>query len=61
MKIRDFTFVGNPIPKLNEKEHNDFLLNLQKSILFSLKSRNLLTNFQLEQCLLELEKRTGHE
>lgn len=56
MKHREFVYVGEPVPELNEREHAAFLMNMQRSILFSLEKRNLLTASQRERCLLELEK-----
>ncbi len=56
MKHREFIYVGEPVPELNEQEHAAFLMNFQKSILLSLEKRNLLTASQRERCLLELEK-----
>lgn len=53
---REFVYVGAPAPELNEEEHTDFLVNLQKSILLSLEQRKLLTHSQCERCLSELEK-----
>ena len=57
MKHREFVYVGDPVPELNEQEHAAFLENIQKAILLSLEKRNLLTASQRECCLLELEKR----
>ncbi|MEY8516980.1 hypothetical protein AALC25_08635 [Lachnospiraceae bacterium 29-84] len=56
MKHREFTYVGEPVPDLDEQEYAAFLMNYQKSILLSLEKRNLLTASQRERCLLELEK-----
>lgn len=56
MKHREFIYVGEPVPELNEQEHAAFFMNFQKSILLSLEKRNLLTASQRERCLLELEK-----
>lgn len=55
MKHREFVYVGEPVPELNGREHAAFLMNMQRSILFSLEKRNLLTASQRERCLLELE------
>lgn len=57
MAHREFIYIGEPLPKLNEKEHTAFFLNLQKGILLSLKQRNLLTPAQYQECLAELGKR----
>ena len=56
MKHREFRYVGEPVPELNERELAAFLMNVQRSILISLEKRNLLTASQRERCLLELEK-----
>jgi hypothetical protein len=56
LKHREFRYVGEPVPELNEREHAAFLMNFQRSILLSLEKRNLLTASQRERCLLELEK-----
>ncbi len=56
MKHREFIYVGEPVPELNEREHAAFLMHIQRSILVSLEKRNLLTASQRERCLLELEK-----
>lgn len=57
MKDKEFVYVGDPVPELNEQEHAAFLMNIQKSILLSLEQRGLLTFSQRERCLAELEKR----
>ncbi len=56
LKHREFIYVGEPVPELNEREHAAFLMNFQRSILLSLEKRDLLTTSQRERCLLELEK-----
>ncbi|MCI8563034.1 MAG: hypothetical protein HFH69_05890 [Lachnospiraceae bacterium] len=56
MKHREFRYVGDPVPELNEREHAEFFMNIQRSILLSLEKRNLLTASQRERCLLELER-----
>ena len=56
LKHREFIYVGEPVPELDQREHAAFLLNIQRSILLSLEKRNLLTVSQRERCLLELEK-----
>ena len=53
---REFVYVGDPVPELNEQEHAAFLMNIQKSILLSLEKRKLLTHSQCERCLAKLEK-----
>ena len=56
MKHREFVYVGEPIPELNEREYAAFLMNIQRAILLSLEKRNLLTASQRKRCLLEIEK-----
>lgn len=56
MKHREFIYTGEPIKELNKQEHAAFLMHLQKSVLFSLEKRNLLTTSQRERCFLALQK-----
>lgn len=58
---REFVYVGDPVPELNEQEYAAFLMNIQKSILLSLEKRKLLTRSQRERCLVELEKQYSRE
>lgn len=60
MKHREFIYVGESIPELDEQEHAAFFMNFQRSILLSLEKRKLLTASQRERCLLELEKQYGY-
>lgn len=53
---REFVYVGDPVPELNEQEYGAFLLEFQKALLSSLKKRNLLNHSQYERCIDELEK-----
>lgn len=57
LKHREFEYVGQPIPMIDEVENADFILNYQKSILLALVKRNLLTLSQCERCLEELQHR----
>lgn len=56
MKCREFVCIGESVPKITEQEHAAFLLQYQKSILASLKKRELLNHSQYERCVEELEK-----
>ena len=56
MQVRNFVYVGGPVPELNEQENAAFLLNLQKGVLLSLEKRQLLTSSQKQRCIAELEK-----
>lgn len=57
MKHREFVCVGDPVPELNELEHVEFLMNIQRSIILSLEQRKLLTPAQRERCLFRLESK----
>lgn len=57
MKHREFVYVGAPVPELEGQEYAAFLRNIQRSILYALEKRNLLTASQRERCLLELDGR----
>ncbi len=56
MKHREFVYVGDPVPELNEQEHAAFFMNIQRSVILSLEKRKLLTPSQRERCLATLEK-----
>ena len=56
MKCREFVYVGEPAPQITEQEHTAFYLQFHKSILASLKKRELLTHSQYERCIEEIEK-----
>ena len=53
---REFVYVGDPVPEINEQEYGAFLLGFQKALLASLKKRALLNHSQYERCIDELEK-----
>jgi hypothetical protein len=55
-KKREFVYVGNPIPKIDNDNHTSFILNYQQSILLALVKRNLLTLPQYERCVEKLEQ-----
>ena len=55
-KAREFVYVGDPAPEINEQEHAAFLMNMQRAILLSLEKRKLLTASQRERCIAALEK-----
>ena len=53
---REFVYVGDPVPELNEQEHAAFLMNIQKSILLSLEKRKLrIGEKKMMKCGLEAE------
>lgn len=55
-KHREFIYIGESVPELNEMEHGDFLLLVQQSVLFSLEKRGLLNQVQRENALQLLEE-----
>lgn len=61
MKPKEYLYVGEPVPDLMEPQYSEFLLHLQKSILYSLEKRNLLTHAQKEHCVAEIEKQCTKE
>ena len=64
MKCREFVYAGEPAPQITEENDAAFYLQFQKSILASLKKRDLLTRSQYDRCIEELEKqyrRNGQE
>jgi hypothetical protein len=56
MKHREFVFVGENPPVINEKENAAFLFQYEKAILCSLVKRQLLTPEQKERCIEELRR-----
>ena len=56
MKCREFVYVGEPAPQINEQENPAFYLHIQRSILASLEKRELLTHSQYVRCMEEIEK-----
>lgn len=61
MKPKEYIYAGEPIPDLMEPQYSEFLFHLQKSILYSLEKRNLLTHAQKERCIAEIEKQYTKE
>ncbi len=61
LKPKEYSYVEEPAPNLMEPQYSDFLLYLQKSILYSLEKRNLLTCSQTKRCITEIEKRYTKE
>lgn len=56
MKSRKYVYIGETVPDLNQPEYREFLRHLQKSVVYALEKRNLLTHSQAEQCVTEIEK-----
>lgn len=59
-KAREFVYAGDPAPGLDGQEYAAFLMNIQKSLLFSLEQGKLLTPSQRERCLAQLENQYIH-
>ena len=59
MKSNDFNYTGTPPPKIKTPEHENFIMHFQKSMLLSLVKRNLLTQFQMDCVMAELENQRG--
>ena len=57
MKKRKYTYTGNSVPELTWQEHEEFFFLIQRAVLFSLEKRSLITSWQRERCLAELESR----
>ena len=55
MKHREYVYTGDPVLPIGEWDRG-VLLHLQKAILLSLETRNLLTRVERELCERELEK-----
>lgn len=56
MKRHEFIYDGEPVLKMTEQEYMVFYLQFEKSIMVSLKKRELLTDLQYERCIEEIEK-----
>ena len=56
-KKHEFTYVGEPIPKISNENHASFILLYQKSVLLALVKRGLLTQYQCERCVEAIEGR----
>ena len=54
MKHNKFTYIGDSVPKIDKRKHEEFLRNFQKAMLLSLAERNLLTKAQVDQVLERL-------
>lgn len=56
MKQKAYVYVGEPISDLDGPEYREFLLHLEKCILYSLEKRDILTHSQTERCIKEIKK-----
>ena len=54
MKCHEFIYDGAPVLKMTE--YTAFYLQFEKSIMASLKKRELLTDLQYKRCIEEIEK-----
>lgn len=61
MKQRNFSYAGGQISKIEAQKNSDFILHLQKSMLFSLVQRKLITVSQMKCCMDEIERRISNQ
>ena len=47
----EFIYINEPVQKIDEAEHKEFLVNIQNAMLLFLVERKLLTKEQAEQVL----------
>lgn len=52
---KEYVYVGESIPELNAQEHRDFLILLEKAVLYSLENRNLISRNQRDRCLIGID------
>lgn len=57
MKKREYIIENSPDGELEAQEYAEFVLNIQKALLFSLEKKNYLTLSQRNQCVSLLEKK----
>ena len=56
MKPKAYGYIGEPIPSLNGPEHAEFLALLEKSVLYSLEKRNLISRSERDRSLTEIDR-----
>lgn len=56
MKQKEYVYVGGPVPDLNRQEYAGFLIHLEKSVLYSLEKRALISPSQRDRCLAGIEE-----
>ena len=56
MKPKAYAYAGEPIPDLNWQEYAGFLIHLEKSVLYSLEKRALISPSQRDRCLAGIEE-----
>lgn len=56
MKHREFIYVGDAVPDINDEQYSKFILTYQKAVIAFLEKRNLLTPAQSKCCIEKLEK-----
>ena len=55
MKGREYVYLGEPIPALTTQEHREFLILLEKAVLYSLEKRNLISPHQRDMCIIGID------
>jgi len=61
MKHHEFVYIGEPVPKIDNSKHKEFLLNFQEAMLLSLTERGLLTKAQVDHLLERLTVQSKHK
>ena len=56
MKPKVYAYAGEPIPDLNDPKYTGFLIHLEKSVLYSLEKRALISPSQRDRCLAGIEE-----
>ena len=55
MKNKEYVYIGEPLPELNWQEHTQFLMHLEKAVLYSLEKRVLISRSERKRCLIEID------
>ena len=52
---KEYVYAGGPIPELDIQEHTQFLIHLEKAILYSLAKRSLINRSQRDRCFAGID------
>ena len=55
MKHKEYVYIGGPIPELHFQEPAQFLIHLEKAILYSLEKRSLINRSQRDRCFIGID------
>ena len=61
MKHREFMYIGEPVPKIDNNKDKEFLQNFQEAMLLSLAERGLLTKAQVDLLLERLTMQSSRK